>query len=65
MDLIKRRLEEINGQLKVARIGVALEIRGERIYLRGTFPPKPGKSGYSQQGKVQSQVTLWGKNSLR
>lgn len=49
MDLIKRRLEEINRRLKVARIGVALEIRGERIYLRGTFPPKPGKSGYSQQ----------------
>ncbi|NCR36158.1 MAG: integrase [Microcystis aeruginosa S11-05] len=49
MDLIKRRLEEINRRLNVARIGVALEIRGKRLYLRGTFPPKPGKSAYSQQ----------------
>lgn len=49
MNNLLKKLDEINRRLKLAKIGVTLEIRGERIYLRGTFPPKPGKSHYSQQ----------------
>jgi hypothetical protein len=33
-------IEEINARLKAAKIGVSVECRGDRLSLRGTFPPK-------------------------
>ncbi len=37
-------LNEINSELKSQLCGVVVYIRGERLYLRGTFPPKPNSS---------------------
>ena len=44
-------LESINHRLKVGRIGVSVEQRGDRLYLVATLPPKPnsGKSRAYQQ----------------
>ncbi|MEG3437312.1 site-specific integrase [Pannus brasiliensis CCIBt3594] len=35
-------LEQINKALKTAKAGITIEVHGDRLYLRGTFPPKPG-----------------------
>lgn len=35
-------LDKVNTELKGANIGVVVEQRGKRLYIRGTFPPKPG-----------------------
>ncbi|ANV84605.1 hypothetical protein AWQ21_09545 [Picosynechococcus sp. PCC 7003] len=35
-------IEAINRDLDALRIGVSVEIRGKRVYLRATLPPKPG-----------------------
>lgn len=34
-------LEAINNRLKVGRVGVSVEQRGDRLYLVATLPPKP------------------------
>jgi len=39
---IQGRLNQANGRLRVARVGVSIEAKGNRLYLRATFPPKPG-----------------------
>jgi len=36
------RIKQSNGWLKAANVGVRLEVRGERLVLRATLPPKPG-----------------------
>lgn len=36
------RLKQTNGRLKSANVGVSVEVRGKHLYLRSTFPPKPG-----------------------
>ncbi|MGG6293813.1 site-specific integrase [Leptolyngbya sp. AN02str] len=36
------RLAQSNGRLKAARVGLRIENVRDRLYLRGTFPPKPG-----------------------
>lgn len=38
---IDARLLQVNQRLKVARLGVQIERRGEKLSLRATFPPKP------------------------
>ncbi|MEW6499760.1 MAG: hypothetical protein AB1589_45950 [Cyanobacteriota bacterium] len=38
---VESQLYEINGELKASRVGVIVEVRGDRLYLRGTFPPSP------------------------
>ena len=49
MSLIDERtklaIEEINARLKLAKIGVTVRARGKgnRLCVRGTFPPRPGK----------------------
>lgn len=35
-------ITKVNHRLKVARLGLRLEQRGDRLSLRGTLPPKPG-----------------------
>ncbi len=35
------RLNQINQNFKLARIGLQIEARGEKLYVRGTLPPKP------------------------
>lgn len=39
--MIEGRLKQANGRLKAARIGVSIEVKGNRLYLRSTFPPRP------------------------
>lgn len=46
MPTLDELLNRINDRLRAGRIGVTLEIRGRDswLYLRGTFPSKPGNS---------------------
>ncbi|MBW4683480.1 MAG: site-specific integrase [Microcoleus vaginatus WJT46-NPBG5] len=39
---IQDLLSEVNAELKAARIAVVVRVRGDRLSLPGTFPPKPG-----------------------
>lgn len=39
---IDSKISQANGRLKVAKVGVKIERSGNRLILRGTFPPKPG-----------------------
>ena len=48
---IQGRLNQANGRLQAARVGVSIEAKGNRLYLRATFPPKPD----SQQKKAFQQ----------
>ncbi|WP_030007526.1 hypothetical protein [Picosynechococcus sp. NKBG042902] len=36
------KIQEINRDLSALSIGVSVEIRGKRVYLRAFLPPKPG-----------------------
>jgi len=38
------RLNQANGRLKAAKVGVKIEQVGNRLYLRATLPPKPGSN---------------------
>jgi hypothetical protein len=42
--LFKDQLNCVNTQLKMERIGVTIVKKGNRLYLRGTFPPRPGST---------------------
>jgi len=49
---INKRISQANGRLRSANVGVAIELHGQRLYLRGTLPPKPdepGKTEFHQQ----------------
>lgn len=36
------QVSQINQRLKAARLGIVIEKRGNKLNLRGTFPPRPG-----------------------
>ncbi len=36
------RIEQVNLRLKIAQMGVQIERRGQKLSLRGVFPPRPG-----------------------
>ncbi|MFH7029385.1 MAG: hypothetical protein ACHBN1_29340 [Heteroscytonema crispum UTEX LB 1556] len=38
---ISTRLAQANGRLRASKIGIAIQQRGNALWLRGTFPPKP------------------------
>jgi integrase len=49
---IDGRIAQANGRLKAAKVGIAITRQGDRLYLRGTFPPKPDsdkKAPYQQR----------------
>lgn len=49
---IDGRIAQANGRLKSAKVGIAIARQGDRLYLRGTFPPKPDsdkKIAYQQR----------------
>jgi integrase len=48
-------LRVVNGRLKAARLGLALERRGETLVLRGTLPPRPGSD---RQRPYQQRIPL-------
>ncbi|OLP19576.1 integrase [Leptolyngbya sp. 'hensonii'] len=39
---IDSRIQQLNQRLKLARLGVQIERRSQKLSLRGTFPPRPG-----------------------
>ncbi len=44
-----------NDRLKASRVGVKIRLRGDRLGLRATFPPKPGQE---EKGKHQQDLAL-------
>lgn len=38
---IEGKLNQANGRLHTAKVGVKIEVKGDRLYLRATLPPKP------------------------
>ncbi|MDZ4875180.1 MAG: hypothetical protein CLLPBCKN_004576 [Chroococcidiopsis cubana SAG 39.79] len=55
---ISGRIEQANGRLRAANVGVAIEQQGNRLYLRATLPPKPNATKnelYQQRISLSSQ----------
>ena len=49
---IDGRIAQANGRLKSGKVGISIQRQGDRLYLRGTFPPKPDsdkKAPYQQR----------------
>lgn len=48
---IEGKLSQANGRLVSGKVGVKIEVKGSRLYLRATLPPKPDseKTHYYQQ----------------
>ena len=49
---IDNRIAQANGRLRSAKVGIAIAKQGDRLYLRGTLPPKPEsdkKTAYQQR----------------
>ncbi|MEP0868902.1 site-specific integrase [Trichocoleus desertorum AS-A10] len=38
------RINQANGRLRAAKVGVTIQQLGNRLYLKATFPPKPGSA---------------------
>ncbi|NET31045.1 MAG: site-specific integrase [Cyanothece sp. SIO1E1] len=53
--MIEGRVAQANGRLKAARVGVSIEVKGDRLYLRATFPPKPSSP---KQHAYQQRLAL-------
>ena len=50
---ISGKLRQVNGRLKVSKVGVAVEQHGGVLRLQATLPPKPGaKQTESSQQRV-------------
>ncbi len=41
---IEERIRQINARLKAGKVGVSVQHRGDRLCLRGTFPPRPNST---------------------
>jgi len=57
------QLNQINHNFKLAGLGLQIEVRGEKLYLRGILPPKPdGKrlQPYQQRLNLQEHANLNG-----
>lgn len=39
--MIEGKISQANGRLKAAKVGVSIFLKGNRLYLQATFPPKP------------------------
>ncbi len=39
---IQAKLNQANGRMRSGKVGVTIQVRGDHLYLRATFPPKPG-----------------------
>ncbi|MEP0959442.1 hypothetical protein [Microcoleus sp. FACHB-1515] len=53
--MIEGKISQANGRLKTAAVGVRIEAKGDRLYLRATLPPRPGSS---QQRAYQQRIAL-------
>jgi integrase len=52
MTTLTNWITKANERLKAAKIGVAIELRNDRLCLRATLPPKPGKAGDPHQQRI-------------
>lgn len=52
---IDARIAQVNRRLKVARLGLQVERRGQKLSLRGTLPPRPGSM---RLGPHQQRLSL-------
>lgn len=52
------KLQQVNDRLKKGKIGVSIELRGDRLSLRATLPPKPGETGPPRQQRIALGVRL-------
>ncbi len=41
--VVQDRINQANGRLKAANVGVAIQPIGKRLYLQATLPPRPGR----------------------
>lgn len=50
-ETVNRQLAQLNQQLKANKLGVAIQKRKNRLYIRAVFPPQPGSKNtqYHQQ----------------
>lgn len=42
--MILGKISQANGRLKASLVGVAIVLKGDRLYLQATFPPKPNST---------------------
>lgn len=55
MESAESRIRQANGRLKYARIGVTINKRGDRLYLRATLPPRLGSA---KTAPYQQEISL-------
>jgi integrase len=48
----KRTIEDINAGLKKACIRLVVRVKGNALYLRGTYPPKPGEGASPKRYEI-------------
>ena len=59
MATVEQRLKQANGQLKAGKFGVSLQVRGDRLYIVGTFPAKPlSQKDYPHQQRIATGYRL-------
>jgi integrase len=46
------QLQSVNDRLRFARLGCTIEASGDRLVLRATLPPKPGREGRPSQQRL-------------
>lgn len=54
MDIVPK-LNQANGRLRSAKVGVVIGVKGDRLHLRATFPPKPNSD---KQQPYQQRLAL-------
>ena len=47
-----QQLQSVNDRLRFARLGCTIEVSGDRLVLRATLPPKPGREGKASQQRL-------------
>jgi integrase len=52
---ISGKIAQANGRLKDGRVGCSIYLKGDRLYLRATLPPRPGSQ---QQRPHQQRIAL-------
>lgn len=52
---ISGKLAQVNGRLRAAKVGVGVEVLGDRLRLRATLPPRPGSQ---KTNPYQQRISL-------
>ncbi len=54
------KINQANGRLRAAKVGVTIQAIGDRLYLQATLPPKPNSN---KTRPYQQQITLGIRNN--